>query len=163
MTVLDAAAAGAAGSTALNVTTYLDMALRGRPASQSAEETVRRFAERSHIGLGPDRQAANRRSGLGPLLGYAAGIGTAVIFGAAVRNRPISVPVAAPLLTVGALVAEDAPLTALRVTDPRTWSRIDWLADIVPHLVYGIVTAAVWHRLASAHRRGRTRFAVRRT
>ncbi|HEX2771604.1 MAG TPA: hypothetical protein VHN18_04135 [Micromonosporaceae bacterium] len=158
MTVLDAAAAGAAGGTALNVVTYLDMAIRGRPASQTAEETVRRLADRSHVDLGPDEQAANRRSGLGPLLGNVAAIGTAVIFGAAARNRRIPIPAAAPLLGAGAMVAANAPLTALRVTDPRTWSRTDWVADIVPHIVYGVVTAAVWHRLASAHRRGRTRF-----
>jgi hypothetical protein len=162
VSVLDATAAGAAGTTALNVATYLDMAIRGRPASQSAEETVRRLADRSHIGLGPEQKAANRRSGLGPLLGYIAGIGAAVIFGSAARNRPIPVPVGATLLGAGAMLAADAPLAALRVSDPRTWSRTDWLADIVPHLIYGVVTAAVWHRLASAHRRGRTRFSVRR-
>jgi hypothetical protein len=163
VTALDAVAAGAAGSTALNVATYLDMAIRGRPASRTAEETVRRLADKSHIGLGSDERAANRRSGIGPLLGYAAAIGTAVIFNAAARNRPLPVPVATPVLTIGALVAADAPLTALRITDPRTWSRTDWLADIVPHFIYGVVTAAVWHRLSSARRRGRTRFAIRRS
>lgn len=163
MSALDAVAAGAAGSTALNVVTYLDMAIRGRPASQSAEEVARRLTDRAHIRLGPDKPAANRRSGLGPLLGYGGAIGTAMIFGAVTRNRRIPLPVATPLLTIAALVAADAPLSALRVSDPRTWSRTDWLADIVPHLVYGLVTATVWHRLASAHRRGRTRFSLRRT
>jgi hypothetical protein len=163
VTVLDAAAAGAAGSAALNAVTYLDIAIRARPPSQTAEETVRRLTDVSHIGLGPDKQAANRRSGLGPLLGYGAAIGTAVVFAAAVRNRPVPVPVAAPLLTVGAMVAADGPLAALRVSDPRTWSHTDWIADIVPHFVYGVVTAAVWRRLAIAHRRSRKRFAVRRS
>jgi len=31
----------------------------------------------------------------------------------------------------------------LGVTDPRTWSRADWVSDIVPHLAYGAVTASV--------------------
>jgi hypothetical protein len=31
-------------------------------------------------------------------------------------------------------------MAALGVTDPRTWSGKDWIADLVPHLVYGIVT-----------------------
>jgi hypothetical protein len=113
--------------------------------------------------LGPDERATNRRSGLGPLLGYGGAIATALIFGAAAQNRPIPASVAAPVLTIGALVAADAPITALRITDPRTWSRTDWIADIVPHLAYGVVTAGVWHRLTSAHRRGRRRFALRRT
>ena len=33
-------------------------------------------------------------------------------------------------------------MTALKVTDPRTWSAVDWLSDVVPHLVYGLVTYA---------------------
>lgn len=155
MTVLDGVMAGAAGTTALDVVTYLDMAVRARPPSQAAEETARRLAERSHLRLGPEDRAGNRRAGLGPLLGYLAGIGTAVVFSAAARGRPIPVPVAAALLGAGAMTAVDAPLTALRVTDPRRWSRADWLTDIVPHLAYGVVTAAVWHRLGAAHRRGR--------
>ncbi|MDQ1620983.1 MAG: hypothetical protein QOE19_3552, partial [Actinomycetota bacterium] len=24
---------------------------------------------------------------------------------------------------------------------PRTWSAVDWVADVVPHLAYGLVTA----------------------
>jgi hypothetical protein len=160
VSVFDAAAAGAAGSTALNIATYLDMALRGRPASQSPEETVRRLTDRAHIGLG--QQAANRRTGLGSLIGYAEGIGAAVAFSVVVRGRPVPLRVAATLLGAAAMWASDVPLTALRVTDPRTWSRADWLADIVPHLAYGVVTAAVWQRLAIARRRGSTRFLLRR-
>ena len=38
--MLRGAAAGAAGTTALNVVTYLDMAVRGRPASSTPERTV---------------------------------------------------------------------------------------------------------------------------
>ena len=38
--ILRGAAAGAAGTTALNVVTYLDMAIRGRPASDTPERSV---------------------------------------------------------------------------------------------------------------------------
>jgi hypothetical protein len=48
---------------------------------------------------------------------------------------------------IGALIGTNAPMTALKVTDPRTWSRTDWIADIVPHLAYAAVTAAVVERL----------------
>jgi hypothetical protein len=30
-------------------------------------------------------------------------------------------------------------MTVLGVTDPRTWSATDWVSDLVPHLVYGLV------------------------
>ena len=33
-------------------------------------------------------------------------------------------------------------MTALGITDPRTWGTSDWVSDVVPHLVYGVVTAA---------------------
>ncbi|MCP9968874.1 hypothetical protein LUX57_29935 [Actinomadura madurae] len=38
-------AAGAAGTTALNLVTYLDMAVRGRPASSTPEQSVERLAD----------------------------------------------------------------------------------------------------------------------
>jgi hypothetical protein len=31
----------------------------------------------------------------------------------------------------------------LGVTDPRTWSVVDWISDLVPHFGYGVVTALV--------------------
>jgi hypothetical protein len=34
-------------------------------------------------------------------------------------------------------------MAALGVSDPTTWSATDWISDVVPHLVYGLVTAAV--------------------
>jgi hypothetical protein len=34
-------------------------------------------------------------------------------------------------------------MTALGVTDPRSWDATSWLSDVIPHLAYGAVTAAV--------------------
>jgi hypothetical protein len=31
-------------------------------------------------------------------------------------------------------------MTVLGITDPRTWSRTDWVSDVVPHLAYGFAT-----------------------
>jgi hypothetical protein len=45
--------------------------------------------------------------------------------------------------TLGALAGSNGPMTVLGVTDPRTWPASSWVADIVPHLAYGVVTAAV--------------------
>ena len=30
-------------------------------------------------------------------------------------------------------------MTVLGVTDPRTWSAVDWISDLVPHLAYAAV------------------------
>jgi len=49
--------------------------------------------------------------------------------------------------TLGALVGTNAPMTMLGVTDPRTWPLNAWVSDVVPHLGYGAVTAAVLHGL----------------
>lgn len=152
MSALDGVVAGAAGTLALNAVTYADMAMRARPASRTPEKSVQKLAEMAHVGLGPEERAANRRAGLGPLLGYLTGTGVAVTFAALVR-RPARVSPAALALGAAAMLAADAPLAALRISDPRRWSRADWLSDIVPHLAYGLVTAAVWRRLAGASRR----------
>lgn len=143
------AAAGAAGTTALNATTYLDMAVRGRPASSTPEQTVEALSERVHVpvpGEGETRQ--NRLQGLGPLTGLVAGIGTGAAVGA-VRGagwRPRT-GVGALAATLGALVGSNGPMTVLGVTDPRTWPTSSWIADVVPHLVYGLVTAALLEQL----------------
>jgi hypothetical protein len=41
------------------------------------------------------------------------------------------------------MAATGVPVAALGVSDPRTWSREDWIADAVPHLAYGAVAQAV--------------------
>jgi hypothetical protein len=32
-------------------------------------------------------------------------------------------------------------MAARGVSDPRSWGAADWLADVVPHVAYGLVTA----------------------
>lgn len=152
-TLADGLLAGFAGGSALNAVTYLDMLLRARPASQTPERSAGRLAELAHLDLGPQERAANRRAGLGPLLGQVAAVATAVAFSVLARRR-LPVPVATVLLGAGAMVAGDAPIVALRVSDPRQWSRTDWIADLVPHLVYGWTAALTLERLR-AHRPGR--------
>ena len=138
---LRGAAAGAAGTTALNAVTYLDMTLRGRPASSTPERTVEKLAEKAHVpipGEGDTRQ--NRIQGLGPITGLAAGVGVGAVIGlvraAGYRSQPL---VGTLLTTLGVLVAANGPMTVLGITDPRTWSATDWASDIVPHLAYGAV------------------------
>ena len=142
--VLRGAAAGAAGTTALNAVTYLDMAGRGRGTSSTPEQTVEALAEKVHVQIpGDEEERANRVQGLGPLTGLAAGIGAGVLAGlarAAGFRPPLLVGTLQSTLTV--LVGSNGPMTVLGTTDPRTWSTTDWVSDVVPHASYGIVTHA---------------------
>ncbi|CAN5818726.1 hypothetical protein BH24ACT2_BH24ACT2_07430 [soil metagenome] len=140
------AAAGAAGTTALNVVTYLDMLTRARPASSTPEQTVEVMAERAGVAVpGDDDARSNRLSALGAMSGIAAGVGVGAAYGLArgLGWRP-SVATGAVLATFGALIGTNGPMTVLGVTDPRTWAAVDWVSDIVPHLAYGAVTAATY-------------------
>jgi hypothetical protein len=138
---LRGAAAGAAATTALNAVTYLDMALRGRASSSTPEQTVEKLAEKVHVEIpGDEEHRRNRVQGLGPLMGLVAGIGVGVLAGlvraAGFRS---STPVGTLLATSIVLVAANGPMTGLGITDPRSWSAVDWASDVVPHFAYGLV------------------------
>jgi hypothetical protein len=139
--MLRGAAAGAAGTTALDAVTYLDMAVRGRDASSTPEDTVEKLAATAHVpipGQGETRQ--NRVQGLGPLMGLVAGIGVGVLGGLArASGHRSTTPVGIALTTLGALVVANGPMTILGITDPRAWSTTDWISDLLPHLAYGAV------------------------
>ncbi|PZA18964.1 hypothetical protein, partial [Modestobacter versicolor] len=137
--------AGAAGTAALHAVTYLDMALRGRPASTVPEQLVDAVADATGTavpGHGSTRDA--RRRGLGELAGIANGVGLGVVF-SLVRSAGVRMPfpVGAVVKGAAAMAATDVPVAALGVSDPRRWSREDWIADAVPHLAYGAVAQAV--------------------
>ena len=141
---LRGAAAGAAGSTALNAVTYLDMAVRGRGTSSTPEDTVEKLAEKAHLSIpGEGETRDNRVQGLGPLTGLVAGVGVGVLAGlaraAGFRSRPLA---GTALTTAVVLVAANGPMTVLGITDPRSWSATDWASDLVPHLAYGAVVKA---------------------
>lgn len=135
-------AAGAAGTTALNVATYTDMAVRGRPASSIPEKSVERLAEQFGVEVpGQGEKRDNRVQGLGPLTGLAVGVGVGAAFGL-LRGLHIRLPFLADSVVIGAaaMVAADLPLVQMGLTDPKTWSQKDWLADALPHLAYGAMT-----------------------
>lgn len=144
------AAAGAAGTTALNTASYLDMAIRGRPTSSTPEDTVEALSETTHIPVpGSGETRDNRLAGLGPLTGTFAGLGVGAALGAARASgwRP-GLALSTAVSTVAVEIAGNGPMTLLGVTDPRTWPAKSWAADLVPHLAYGVVTAAVLDVLA---------------
>ncbi|TWV55868.1 hypothetical protein FRZ03_05705 [Streptomyces misionensis] len=144
-------AAGAAGTTALNAATYLDMALRGRPSSSAPEDVVEKVTERAGHPVPETDGRDNRLSGMGALAGIAVGVGAGVA--ASLLHR---LGVRPPLWLGGpatgalAMALTDAPMAGLGVSDPRSWSATDWTADALPHLAYGLVTYGL---ISAAHRR----------
>jgi len=139
------AAAGAAGVTALNAVTYLDMAIRARPASSTPEESVRKLSEKTGMPVpGTEEEREHRIAGLGPLLGAGTGVAVGIALGLIRRSGWRPHPIAGTLAAASAaMVAGNAPMVALGVADPRRWRVSDWISDIVPHLAYGVVAAAV--------------------
>ena len=142
--ILCGVAAGAAGTTALHAVTYLDMVLRGRPASQTPEQSVTRLADLADVPI-PAEGRDNRVSGAGALLGILSGLVVGAAYGAARAAgwRP-STPAAGAVATVGAIAASAAPMAAIGVSNPRDWSVADWVADVVPHIAYGWVTTTTY-------------------
>lgn len=139
--------AGAAGTTALNIAGYLDMTVRGRAASELPARAAGELAERAGADLGSGETADSRREGLGALLGYATGLAVGGLYGLLAGDSRLPRPVAALGLSAMAMAASVAPLTVLRLTDPRDWSASSWVSDIVPHLAYGLTAATVYDRL----------------
>jgi hypothetical protein len=137
--------AGAAGTTALNAATYLDMAVRARPASEIPQQTIETLADRmGHPVPGQGEEKQNRLTGLGALGGIATGVGMgalAGVLGPLLRRLPVGLPT----LSFGALVmaATDTSMVKLGLTDPSSWSAADWLSDALPHLAYGIAAEAI--------------------
>jgi hypothetical protein len=134
------AIAGAVGTTALNAVTYADMALRGRPASSTPERMVERGADLLGLAIpGDEQQREARQAGLAPLLGTATGVGAGLLLGALRGSgRPRGDVATLGVASLLAMVAGNGPMTVLGVTDPRTWSAADWVADLVPHVAYAV-------------------------
>ena len=141
------ALAGAAGSTALNAVTYLDQAVRARPASDTPGQTVNALSDASGVEVpGGPEQRANRLEGLGPLSGLAVGLGVGAVAGAVYGLlRRLPQPVVATGIGLGAMAISDATMVALKVSDPKSWTPATVASDAGPHLAYGAVTTvALW-------------------
>ena len=141
--IVRGAAAGAAGATALNAVTYLDMAVRARPASSTPQDTVEKASAMAHVDVpGDGEQRDNRVSALGALTGLATGVAVGAGYGLArgLGFRP-PVPAGALVTAATAMVGANGPMAALGVSDPRQWGAADWASDVLPHLAYGLVTA----------------------
>lgn len=139
------AAAGAAGTTALNAVTYLDMVIRGRSASNTPEESVERLGQALGVRIsGDDDARANRLNGAGSLAGISTGVGVGIIAGLArPALRELPRPVSTLVIAGAAMLFSNGFMAALGVTDPRKWPASSWIADLAPHLAYGAATDAV--------------------
>jgi hypothetical protein len=117
-------AAGAVGTIALDVASYLDMVVRARPASSTPAEVAGALAERAGVELAADgrqsERAGNRRSGLGALFGYGVGLGIGAAYGLLRPRLPgLPRPAAAVGLGLAAMAASDVPATALGAVSCR--------------------------------------------
>jgi hypothetical protein len=142
--ILAGAAAGAAGTAALDAATYLDMAVRGRGSSGTPQQSIEAMEDRLPVSVpGEGETRDNRISGLGSLSGIATGVGVGVAFGLLRRvGLRLPAPVGAVVVGLAAMAATDTSMASLKVSDPRSWSAADWLSDLLPHLAYGTVTYA---------------------
>ncbi len=157
--------AGAAGTLALNVAGYIDMLVRGRPASSLPAAVAGRMADEIGLPLdfdGDDAAAdapdagggaaggalANRQQALGALFGYSVGLAIGATYAVVrlVLPRPPAWLAGAALGSL-AMGASNYPATRLGLTDPQTWSGADWAADVVPHMAYGVTTALVFEAI----------------
>src|SRR5690348_3537174 len=160
--LLRGTAAGAAGTTALNIATYLDIAIRGRPSSEVPEKVAGTLTQAVGIPLQAEvnsngsisdavqQQAQHRLSGLGALMGYTTGLGIGALYGVArpLLGRRVSVPLAGLVLGAAAMATSDVPATITGATNPKSWGAAGWAADIVPHATYGLVTVMAYEAYA---------------
>jgi L-amino acid N-acyltransferase YncA len=149
--VLVGAVAGAAGTAALDITTYADMALRGRPSSETPSTMVKNVAESAGIEplAADDDTAKNRRSGVGALLGYVVGLGVGAAYGVIRPGLRGKVPLVVAGLAAGAaaMALADFPAAKSGATDPKTWGASGWLADAIPHALFGLTLALTFDAL----------------
>ncbi len=141
--------AGAAGTTALNAFSYAQQAVKGTPSSATPDQAAQAVIQSvgGEVPGTPDEKAA-RLEGLGPLSGIGVGLGVGAL-GGLLRAFGVKIPIgAAPVaLGLGAMAISDGVMTAVGITDPRSWTPKSVLQDAVPHVVYGAVTVLALHRM----------------
>jgi len=158
--VIDGVIAGAAGTALLDATTYADMAVRCRPPSELPQKMVTEFAKIAggrQLSKPPEElseEQQHRRSGLAGLIGYADGFGVGALFGL-VRPamRDVSWFWAGLGLAALTMMLSEGTATVLKQTDPRKWGAAGWIADAVPRVLYGWVTALTYDHLSADENR----------
>ena len=145
--------AGAAGTTALNLVSYVRQTVQATPSSatpdQAAESVVR--AVGAEVPGTPDERQ-NRLEGLGPLAGLGVGLGVGALAGG-LRATTLKVPFPAAVAAVGlgAMAISDTVMAVLGISSPRPWTPASVAQDAAPHLTYGAVTILALHRMLDPH------------
>lgn len=148
------AIAGAAGNLALEIVTYGDMLARGRASSGVPATMAGLLADRLGIEqLATEttgEEAENRRTAAGALLGYGLGVGLGALYGLArsAAGERVSTPLAGVGVGLAAMAAADGSYALSGASDPREWSAADWVSDLIPHVIYGLVTVAAYEKIA---------------
>lgn len=138
--------AGAAGNLVLDAVTYLDMAVRARPASEVPARTVEAGLDRAGVAVSDDQaEAAGALAGIAT--GVGVGVATAVARSAGLRLSPVG---GAVVTGAVAMVISDGGAALAGVTDPASWGATDWVSDVVPHLAFGVTVHEVVRRLEPA-------------
>ena len=146
-TLMTGVIAGATGELALNVASYADMVIRARPASSMPGKVAGRMADLAGVELSRPGERAEiaetRKEASGALLGYGMAVGTAVSYALLRRaGMRLPVPIGGVLMGGAAMAVSDSVATAIGATDPATWGVSGWLADVIPHAIFGVATAA---------------------
>ena len=144
--------AGAAGTIALDMTTYGDMLVRGRPASNVPATLAGKLADVAGIDMlgsrRTDQYAGSRREAAGSLMGYGTGLVIGGLYGLAQGDRAgtrnLLMGTVVGLL---AMAASDLPIALTGVSNPREWSLVDWASDLVPHVIYGMVVVETYEAI----------------
>ncbi len=147
--------AGALGTVAINMSTYVDMAVRGRESSNAPSKLVEIVAGKTGLPLSSrgvgvqDQKAQSRETGIGALLGYMNGLGVGAAYGALrTQMNGKSIPLTGIAIGLISMTASDIPLVALKISNPKTWGVSGWASDVIPHLIYGLITASAYEALA---------------
>src|SRR4051812_48631391 len=143
--LLQGLAAGAAGTTALNAVTYLDMAIRGRPASTTPDRTVEYLAARVGVNIpGEGDERSNRLSGLGAFGGACTGLAVGAALSAArFVSKPQSAFATGLIGTTGALLVANGPMIAAGITKPPGRAPAERSSDPGPPLGVRLVARLV--------------------
>jgi hypothetical protein len=145
--------AGASGMAAIDGVTWLDMLARGRPPNDVPERSVAMLLRKVGIDIVDDRRPAteHRKMALGALAGYGVGLGLGALYGIVAGPRRPRVRAAGAALGVAALLSTDVPLLLQGLMRPADGGSVNFMAaDLVPHLTYGLATAAAYRVIQAA-------------
>jgi len=145
--------AGAAGTVALNLCAYLDMAITCRAPSDVPAAAARAIARRLGFEPAPpdDAEKRARWEGFGEALGLMHGVVQGLAYGIVRANflPRAEQRTGALCLALESFVLGESAATALGATDPRRWGFAGFVRGLALRLAFGAVTAATFDALPS--------------